>query len=80
MDDVGVVTEETLRQVVILVFTVIGTVTVLWITATASNEMELRIIQMRTALVVKRFADSRAEWWGKIARSAATYYQRKRLT
>lgn len=70
--------EETTRQTIILVFSLVGTAGVVYLMRKLDQPEFGRTAKMMTALAVKRFANKRAEWWQDIADKAATVYNRER--
>jgi hypothetical protein len=71
--------KETARQTVILVFSLAGTVAMVWVMQKVSNPDSFRTAKMYGALTVKRFAESRSQWWADKAAWAATIYNSERL-
>lgn len=57
-----------------------GLVVSLWITKkVAANPDFMRTMRMKTALLVKRVADSQVSTWEKVSAEAATLYQKARI-
>jgi len=73
-----VIATETSRQTIILVFTVIGTVVMLYLYATLGEADSFRKLKITTALNLKRYAQRRVDWWQNIADKAATIYNNER--
>ena len=71
--------EETTRQTIILVFSVLGTAGMLYVLRKFDRPDAGRTIKMAGALKVKRFANKQVDFWQNIADKAATTYQRERL-
>lgn len=70
--------EETTRQTIILVFSVIGAAASLYVMRKFDQPEAGRIAKMASALAVKRFANKRANWWQDVADKAATIYNREK--
>jgi len=73
----GTAVEETKRQVIILVFSAVGTVVTVYLVYKFSRPDSFRELRMRTALRVKHFAQKQADYWQKIADDAATMYHKE---
>ncbi len=73
------VKEETQRQVVILVFSLVGTVITVYIVYQMSRPDAFKTLKMRVALTAKRVAQSQVDWWQKQADNAATAYNKEKL-
>lgn len=70
--------KETARQTVILAFSVVGALAMMYVMRKANEPDAFRTFKMGSALKVKRFAQKRADWWQDVADKAATAYQRER--
>jgi hypothetical protein len=73
-----VVVLETTRQTVILVFSLVGTVLMLYAYAKFAEPDAFRRVKTATALWAKRYAQKRVDWWQRIADKAATIYNIER--
>jgi hypothetical protein len=73
-----VLKNESVRQAVILAFSVAGSVAMVWVMRSVSGPDSLRSLKMKGALAAKKFADSRVEWWQARAHHFATVYNRER--
>lgn len=73
-----VVIEESSRQAVILVFSLIGTVVMLYLYTKLGEPDSFRKLKVTTALNLKRYAQKRVDWWQRIADKAATIYNSER--
>lgn len=74
----SIVKDETTRQTVIFVFSVIGGVAVVWAMRAASTPDLWRTFKMRKALFVKRAADAVVEKCQTISANAATAYNQEK--
>ena len=70
---------ETARQAVILIFSVVGSVAMVYLARKTSDPDLFRTVKMAGALKVKRVAQRQVDWWQDVADRAATVYQRERL-
>lgn len=70
--------EETTRQTIILVFSVVGAAASIYVMRKFDQPESGRFIKMTSALAVKRFANRCANWWQDVADKAATVYNRER--
>lgn len=76
MSDVSnVVKEETAKQTIILVFTVL---TVIATTAAIHSVADWRTVKMTSALVAKRICQHEVDRWQRWADNAATAYNREK--
>lgn len=76
MSDVSdVVKEESARQTVVLVFTLVGLVAT---TAVLASVSDWRTMKMASALVAKRVCQHEAERWQRWADNAATLYNKEK--
>lgn len=75
---VDVAKKETTRQTVILVFSLAGTVAMVWIMRAASNPDLVRTLKMGVALRVKRVARQQELWWRDLGDRAGSMYNRER--
>ena len=73
------VKEETKRQLVILGFSIVGTVITVYIVYQLSRPDAFKTLKMRLALTAKRLAQSQVDWWQKRADDAATLYNQEKL-
>lgn len=73
-----VVREESARQMVILIFSVTGTVVAYYCLNLVMRPAEMQRWRMKVALQVKRAAQWQVDTWQKIADAAATRYQKER--
>jgi hypothetical protein len=72
--------ESTVRDMVIRqVIAVGGVVLAAWLTKRVSQPDFGQLFRMRTALVVKRVADSQVRAWENVASHAANAYQKARV-
>jgi hypothetical protein len=71
-----IVKEETAKQTVILVFTVVGTIIGAYATYLTLDRTAARAARMRATLVVKRVAQAVADKVQSVADAAATEYNR----
>lgn len=79
VDDVGeVVKEESARQTVILVFSVMGVIAAAYVTALSQDKDAYHMFKMRCALWAKRYAQKKVDRWQEIADRAATVYLREK--
>ena len=77
MSDVGkVVTEETAKQTVALIF---GLIFIVAAAGVASSVDDWKTVKMGTALSVKRLCQKEADRWQKWADDAATWYNNEKL-
>lgn len=74
-----VVSEESARQTVILVFTLAGLVLSAWVIEEYASVDSLREMKMRILLRTKRVMQCISDWSQKQADNAATAYQKQRL-
>lgn len=73
-----VVTEETSRQTVILLFTLATIVLSAWVIEEYASVDSLKHLKMKTLLRTKRTMQRLADWSQKVADNAATAYQKQR--
>lgn len=73
------VKDETQRQIVILVFSLVGTVITVYIVYQLSRPDAFKTLKMRVALSAKRLAQSQVDWWQRQADNAATAYNKEKL-
>jgi len=74
----GIIAEETSRQTVILIFTLVGTVLVIYVAAKLGEPDSFRRLKISSALAVKRYAQKQVDKWQEIADKAATIYNNER--
>lgn len=77
-DVVDIAKEETVRQTVILGFSLVGTVIMVYLMRKANDPDVFRTAKMASALRLKRIAQRQAVWWEDLAEKAATVYQKER--
>lgn len=70
---------ETVRQAVILVFSLAGAIGTLYVVQRFSEPDAFRTVKMELALKVKRMAQKRADWWQNLADKAASTYNREKM-
>jgi hypothetical protein len=72
------VQDETKRQVIILVFSAIGTVVTISLVYYFSSPDSFKTLKMKAALKLKRLAQKQVDTWQSIADQAATLYNREK--
>jgi hypothetical protein len=72
------VKDETQRQVVILVFSTIGTLVTIYLIYEFAKPDAFKTLKMRLALWAKRFSQGQVDWWQQRADDAATLYNKER--
>lgn len=78
MTEDSVAVSEAKRQAVILVFSVLGAVVLIYIMPMQHDASARERFMMRNALRLKRFAQFNADVWGDVALKAGTVYNRYR--
>jgi len=73
------VKEEAQRQLVILIFSTIGTVVTVYIVYQLSRPDAFRTLKMRAALALRKLSESQVRWWQKRADNATTMYYEETL-
>jgi len=74
-----VLKEETARQAVILLFSVVGAVVSVVAVRQVSDPDHLKYLRMYWALKLKRIADNRVEFWQGVSAKAANKYNEEKL-
>lgn len=72
------VKDEAQRQIVILIFSAIGTVVTIYLIYEFSKPDAFKELKMRWALKFKRIAQSQVDWWQARADDAATMYNKEK--
>lgn len=72
------ISDETKRQIVILAFSVIGTVVTVGLFYYLTKPDTFKTLKMRAALTLKRVAQKQVDTWQDLADKAATMYNRER--
>ena len=77
-EETPVISNEIKRQTVILIFGAAGTIITIYVIHHFSDPDAWRMLKMKFALKLKRFANSQAEMWHQLADKAATIYNQER--
>lgn len=74
-----VVKVETTRQIIILVFSIAGTVATIYVARQLQDPDRLSILKMWGALTVKRWADKQADRFNRLAMYMGNVYNGEKL-
>ena len=70
--------QETVRQAIILVFSVAGALVTIWVMEELAKPDMMRTLKMASALWAKRFCQEQADRFQGLADKAATAYNREK--
>jgi len=74
-----VVKEETAKQTVILIFSIIGVIVAGIMIREIDKPDQYKTFKMASALKLKRMARRQQEWWERVGDKAATVYNNEKL-